>query len=467
MAKTKNGLSNLGLNIPSFKEIKDEIEASIVSQLGAVDFEVPSILGTFTSIFAERELSIWEQVQNVYNSFFVDTATDISLDYVVASNLLTRLQPTNTKALCQVTGTNFTNITQGSQIKLVNDEIVFTISSPITINNENCISIAIDIIDMSKANYTITISDKLISYNTQIDDTKIIVLTALASVINLGDYGVTAALVDGILIVTSKQPNISFSCYVTAAMEFESVTANALFICNTLGNVAAPSHSLTRIQTPIQGWISVDNLVSGLTGRNLETDVELRLRHQNSLNIGGASTSPAIQSRILQVQGVTSVQVISDVINHTINTIVMGGEDLGVASMLQLVRPAGIKLIGNKQISVTDSTGTYMINFTRPDTMYIFIKIRLTVDNTFNPDSKATISSKIIDFINKLGVNNQVTYQALFVSIYSVPGVTSAEVLIGGTLNSEVEPALGTNNIAISSSQVAFTNASFITITQI
>lgn len=466
MSKTQYGLTTTGLRIPSYGMVKGDIESSIVSQIGAVDFETPSILGVITSIAAERELIIWEQLQNIYNAFFVDTADGISLDYVVAGNLLTRLQPTYTKAICQLSGTNFTNIPKGSQIKLANSDTIFTIAQTTTINNDNCFNITFAINDLTQTTYTITINNVNISYIKQENDTAILILTALETLINEGAYNVVADLVGDTLVLTTANVETSFKCYFSIGFVIIWVTTNALFISNDVGSIIAPSHSLIDIQTPIQGWVTVDNLETGIVGRNLETDVELRRRQQNSLNISGSSTDPAIQSRLMQVEGVTAVQVVSDRTNHTINAIVLGGEDIDVATMLQLVRPAGISLVGNTTVQVTDSTGTYTINFTRPQNVYIFVNVELVVNDAFVQESIVTIKNKIINYVNALGVNTAVVYQALYAAIYSVSGITSAAILIGYSLDQNQQPnTMVSANIEIAANQMPFTNASLITIT--
>jgi hypothetical protein len=168
----------------------------------------------------------------------------------------------------------------------------------------------------------------------------------------------------------------------------------------------------------------------------------------------------------MQVEGVTAVQVISDRINHTINAIVLGGENIDVATMLQLVRPAGINLIGNTTIQVTDSTGTYSINFTRPQNVYIFVNVVLTTNDAFVQESIVTIKNKIINYVNALGVNTAVVYQALYAAIYSVSGITSAAILIGYSLDQNQQPNIMVSaNIEIAANQMPFTNASLITIT--
>jgi uncharacterized phage protein gp47/JayE len=66
--------------------------------------------------------------------------------------------------------------------------------------------------------------------------------------------------------------------------------------------------------TPVAGWQSLTNFEAGLTGRNIETDAELRARRALSIRVTGAATVEAIRSRILQeVPGVTSVLVFENV----------------------------------------------------------------------------------------------------------------------------------------------------------
>jgi uncharacterized phage protein gp47/JayE len=465
MTKTNYGLTDKGLSIPSFDAVKADIESAIVAQLGAIDFEVPSVYGVLTSIIAERELVVWEQVQSIFNSFFVDTATGTSLDYVVAGNLLSRLRPTSTKATCQLSGSNYTNIPAGSQILLKHSDTTFTLQQPAILSNESCFSININVINTDKVEYSITINGHKVTYTKLEHDTEGLIAESLSRLINEGGYNVVGDVISSSITITTASVSKSFSCFITDGLEITQVTNNAIFICDKIGNIAAPSHSLTEIQTPIQGWNSIDNISSGTAGRDLETDVELRKRQRDSLNIAGSATDYAIQARLAQVAGVTSVKVISDREAHTINALVLGGEDIDVAKTLQIVRPAGIKLIGNTEVVVTDSSGTqYAIKFTRPQNVYIFVGVNLTKNDAFKDAAVDIIKNKIINYVNTLGVSSIVAYQALYAAIYSVAGVTNAEVLIGGTIDESTIPTLKAENVTISDGQMPITHTNKITI---
>lgn len=106
----------------------------------------------------------------------------------------------------------------------------------------------------------------------------------------------------------------SYSISVGSNLLIASTSSPVPFLAQTYGPIAAPAGSLTIILTPIAGWTTLTNPQAGITGRDQETDAELRLRRAFSLHILGAATVEAIRSRLLQeVPGVTSVTVLENV----------------------------------------------------------------------------------------------------------------------------------------------------------
>lgn len=460
------GLSDSGLKIRTFDEIKTELENKLSSRLGAIDFELPSVYGTFTNVMSEELAILWEEVQKLYNSFFVDTATGVSLDYTVAGNLLARLRPTYTKAICQLSGVTETYIPAGSQIMIKNSSVTFSLSEDVTLSNTNCYSIDIGIIEVkAQKKYAVTLNNTEIAYTTTVEDTEFTILSKLKQLINDGQYTATADIINSTLKLIAKDVAIVFSCTVTDNLNIEEVANNANFICDIVGKISAPSYSLTEIQTPIQGWSSVNNVTGATVGTELETDVELRDRQRKSLTIAGSGTDPAIEARLLQITGVTAAKVTSDRDAHTINALVLGGDDQDIAKTLQLVRPAGIKLIGNTEKVVIDKNGVeHSIAFTRPTKIWISVQVDITKNDSFKTGSAAAIKTKILSYINSTGVAKAVTYQALFGIIYSVDGVVNAVVKIGGSLEESATPELKPENVAISAGQMPITADAKVTV---
>ncbi|WPY01461.1 Phage baseplate J-like protein (plasmid) [Candidatus Trichorickettsia mobilis] len=459
------GLSDSGLKIPTFDEIKVELESKLSSKLGGIDFELPSVYGTFSNVMSEELAILWEELQKLYNAFFVDTATGVSLDYVVAGNLLARLKPTYTKAVCQLTGVNSTYVPAGSQVMVKNSDITFSLIDGVTLSNTDCYAITLLIKEVKIGQYKITLDNADVAYTATAEDSDFTILIKLKELINSGEYITTADIINSSLNLIVKDVLKTFSCVVSDNIAIEEVSNNANFICDKVGKISAPAYSLTEIQTPVQGWSSVINVSSAVSGRELETDVELRDRQRKSLSIAGSSTDPAIEARLLQVTGVTAAKVTSDRDTHTINALVLGGEDNDVAKTLHSVRPAGIKLLGNTEIIVTDNSGIqYPIAFTRPTKIWISVQVDITKNSNFKEGSASVIKEKILTYINSIGVANAVTYQALFGIIYSVEGVVDAVVKIGGSLDESVVPTLKSENVAISDGQMPITNETKVVI---
>lgn len=115
-------------------------------------------------------------------------------------------------------------------------------------------------------------------------------------------------------LLTARDDDLPYSLAVGTNLQITRTSTPVEFFAQTLGPIAVPVGTLTEIVTPVAGWQSVNNFEAGITGRNAETDVELRLRRLNSLRALGYATVEAIISRVSQeVPGVTSVLVFENI----------------------------------------------------------------------------------------------------------------------------------------------------------
>ena len=115
-------------------------------------------------------------------------------------------------------------------------------------------------------------------------------------------------------LVRAADTEFPYSLAVGSGLQINSVSSPVPFSSQTYGPIPVPANSLTDILTPIAGWNSITNFQAGVTGRNTETDAELRARRAASLRVGGSATLEAIRARILQdVPGVTSVIMFENV----------------------------------------------------------------------------------------------------------------------------------------------------------
>lgn len=69
--------------------------------------------------------------------------------------------------------------------------------------------------------------------------------------------------------------------------------------CETLGPVAANANTVTTIQTPVTGWLSVSNLSDATIGKDEETDNALRFRRAQEIYRSGSCTLASTKAKLL------------------------------------------------------------------------------------------------------------------------------------------------------------------------
>ncbi len=470
-----NGLTPEGFNKKNFQDIKNDIETTLSDSFGTINLSDESVFGQLVGIFSEREALLWYALESVYNSMYPDTANDFSLDNVCQYIGLTRLNATATTVVAELTGLNQTFIPINSEASALGINTSFKLLNNVLITNDFCLKAIVNIDEIDQSEYTVIINGVGFTYNLNLDDTKNDIINGLVSLINASSITVTASNISIQLVVISDN-NDTFNIFLSNEMSFISLLAKGEFIAIDKGEIPLPAGALTTIQTPISGWISIYNPLAGNTGRNLESDAELRLRRSQSLRLPGAGTVEAIRARLLNLAGVTAVTINENISSttsvdglppHSFEALVLGGDDDAIGDIIWKAKPAGIASHGNIQIIVPDSTGRdQSVFFSRPVNLYIYVNIQITLDdtNTYPTNGSDTIKNSITTQIRKLNVGDDVIYQSLYKSVYSINGISSATIAIGGTLNELVVPTLSSSNITVGSAQIAITDISKITI---
>jgi len=124
----------------------------------------------------------------------------------------------------------------------------------------------------------------------------------------------TSTFDNSIITITAVDTENPYSLNVGIGLTITQISSPVPFLAQNYGSIAVPIGSLTEIVTPVAGWTSITNFKAGVTGRNQETDEELRLRRAQSLRVLGAATVEAIRARLLQeVPGVSSVTIFENV----------------------------------------------------------------------------------------------------------------------------------------------------------
>lgn len=278
--------------------------------------------------------------------FNTDQATTIA-------DLATAIQGDATVTTCTVTGAREITIVPVDEATFYADSIVTTggASQPVPIDQQ--IDIVPEIGYSVTVNFVTTTGGLAPSQTTTFKQPATLdaIVAQLVSVINNGSDPVTATdNLNQTFSILADDTEVPYSLSVSVNMTVQEVSSPIVFVASNFGAIPAPIGSVTEILTPISGWQSITNLKAGVTGREIETDAELRIRRQNSTRVLGAATVEAIRARLLQqVAGVTQALIFE---NRTMTEV-----DIEVVFSADLVT-------GNQIIITVNGTPLTTVNFT-------------------------------------------------------------------------------------------------------
>ena len=469
----KFGLLETGFKRKTFEDMMNEITNKQIETYGAINTDPEDPLMQNNSIFVKQADELWQGLEYLYNAMYPDTATGVSLDYICNYIGASRLQATKTKTKAKLTGLNQILIPVNSQIGGNNIETVFTLDNDLTLTNEACFDCLISIASQMYNEYSVYINAEEFKYIKQAQDNDQQIIDGLVALINASNQMIEAENQNNKLYIKTTDPEIELIVYLSAGFAFDLISRSGNFTALNSGRITIALNSLTIIKTPIAGWNSVINEFEPRIGRNLETDAELRMRRELSLSLNGFGTINAIRAKLLNLPGVIAVSVIENATKETVNNLppksfeclVTGGDDQTIAQTIWDAKGGGIETYGAISMTVKDSEGSdQIIKFSRPVYVYVYADITLVKDNDVFPmNGDDLIKTKIVDQITKLGVGYDVLYQSLYASVYSIPGVSGANIVVGGSLT-ENKPALSSNNIIIDRTQIVKTDLTKITI---
>lgn len=249
-------------------------------------------------------------------------------------------------------------------------------------------------------------------------------------------------------------------------------------------NVAADT--ITNLRDDVAG-VSVTNPVATgsndfVSGRDRETDPELRRRYRDSLALGGQASVQAIRAHVLNEPDVTAASVEENV-TTTDNTgsgglppksfrvTVVGGGNQDIAHAITTTRAAGIESYGSVTATATlDDGSTYDESFDRATEKQIYVDVTVDTEDTFPSDGVEQIENNLIRYIggqtsggtNIRGtdIGEDVMFDLVFAASMEPDGVFGADITLG-TASSPT----GTSDIPISNMETARTSQSNITVT--
>ena len=236
--------------------------------------------------------------------------------------------------------------------------------------------------------------------------------------------------------------------------------------CETIGAIEATVGTITKINTPQAGWISVTNNVPAVVGQPVETDSELRVRQSISVAIPSQNMLESTVAAIKAIEGVTRSRVYDNDTNltdsngipgHSIAAVVEGGLDRDIAEAIYLRKGPGGGTYGSTTYRYTNSLGvTTAIKYSRPIYTNINVTLQVRPGFSYTTDYLGYLKTAIEGYLESLTIGYPVTTTGLLKTISSVvPDPANPPFLIASLQVGVAGGSMGSSDIVIAWNAVA------------
>ena len=211
------------------------------------------------------------------------------------------------------------------------------------------------------------------------------------------------------------------------------------------GPTTAPASSDWEINTPVDGWDLVESTEDATPGRDQESDAQLRLRRQESLQITGAGALGAIRANVQEVEGVQAAIAVDNDRDapQTIAGLELSPKSFAVivypaltteqsealAGIIYERAPAGIEPVGDESAIVTGLDG-----FEKTIRWFIAEEIAVTVEIEYTGTAglEQEIEDAVAAYFDDLLVGESARRLPILGAISAIDGVDSATVTLDG-----------------------------------
>lgn len=486
------GITAQGFTAKRFADIKTEMQDDYRTAFGTeVNLDDRGPFGQVIAIDSARLEKIWEQLELIYNSQWVETSEGVAVDNALSFVGLTRKDPTFSTVIQTFFGTPGTIVPLGTEVSSsVDSNIIFKTDASVTINSGTGLN------DEQRIDFS-AVPDSgswVVDYDGQQTSALAFGITAAqlqTELENLSNVGAGNVSVSGdfalgfaiqFLSALAEQPLEQVTiptntlligvAVVTATPDTtqEGVLPNASVgaTATVEGALAAPSGTVVNIDTPVAGVSSSINGLDAEIGNELESDADAKARRSDSLAAPGHSTLPAIRADLLQVNEVVAVRIFENEDNiedssgrppHSYEAVVQGGLEADIVDILLNTKGAGSKTFGSVINVVPDIQGfDKIIRFSRPTPVPIYLEVAITRNANYPVDGDTQAEAALLAYGNALNIGEDViVFTQLLCSLNAIPGIIDVEIRLGAALI----PAVGSATVTASNDtgDLLFTSA--------
>lgn len=431
-------------------QLKAELEAALRGQFGPdLNLAPETVIGQIVGLESEARAITWADLEDVYQSQYPSSASGTSLDLAVDLNGITRLQALPTTVQAVLTITQGTVLQAGRKAR--NGQELYTLTGLVQALASGAHGATVEVADVQDGTqYRITVGGADYTITSGGSASEGDILTALQAALP-GDFD--TALDDDTLRLSYSGPQ---SVSVSSNLAIVSLEMLGQFQADEPGPSVLPVGALNEIETPVAGWLAVENRVSGTIGREAETDADLRIRRDRSVRLQAVNTLDGISANIRQLPGVLDVAARENngtttdsdgVPPQHIWVIVEGGEDAEIARTIFDRKAGGIGTFGDESETVTsEETGQqFEIRFDRPEITPVFIRVTIDDSPQIPTDYVARVRQALVKYGERIGIGDPIILNRLFTP---ANGAIDEDSFITEILLDTESPPTGTANLS-------------------
>lgn len=215
-------------------------------------------------------------------------------------------------------------------------------------------------------------------------------------------------------------------------------SARADFRSENLGAYFVNEDEQLEIKTVIVGLNSATTFTSAEVGQDEETDVELRQRLFLSHSQNATNSAAAIRAKLNSLPDVERAVVLENTSNaidsrgvqgHSINVVVVGGDDKKIAAVIYENKGAGAGMQGDVSVNLKTNDGTRLIKFDRALPVDVHIKVVLVRNEDFTRIDSDQLKKELAAL--RFDIGQDVALSRLYTPINKIEGFWVRELKIG------------------------------------
>lgn len=194
------------------------------------------------------------------------------------------------------------------------------------------------------------------------------------------------------------------------------VTATA----QEVGSLTATPGTVTIIETPTSGWLSVTNAGAATEGVAVETDALLRSRQSIAIAAPSLSVIEGIVAALLALDGVESVSYKENktgstdgdgIPGHSVAFIIGGGDATEIANTINSKMTPGTGYYGDITVQAVDGRGIITeVDFSRPTEIEIDVEVTITSLTGYTAGVGDMITAAVEEYLNALSIGQDVLW---------------------------------------------------------